>query len=756
MVRDVLRILLRRDRLGIRTTRNPMIVPAMLLAGIGIAVFIITTLLATKNLMAELDETMDRMTAAVETNQFPVDCEGLSETRCSRAFVYFYDAENSEIDVGDGSIEDWDAVHRTAVEEKHLKPVESPLDVRQSWVNSKFQDRTSSDYGIFITPIHANTIHFISPQVLHKPPSMSLRFARDDSGIVYVLGHVRDAGPGDYVLRLAVHYYDIRNEAFGVTPMRIKFMNNENSQVVSDLAVEFSHTYDSRLPVNLEGKGWRSGVGRFFELALWGEGHSGSYQLEAIELIAAVSLQQDRRYPVAAYLIGTGAPIPMNEEIGTYEMAKNLRHMTPHYELYHKEHRLTGRSVRSTDSDHVPTWWSNILNPLYRLYFSGMNVVPCLDELWKVDGRTTCYRRVGTTYRIRKGVGVSKTGLSTAAYPSKSYDVSVFTESDLAIPWDWGSTILFLSSVAPLGMLAYSAERARLRALMISEQDNQAKAGFLGTFTHQAGNEFRDVKRETRELADEENRVNRTERAERIEKMLNSVWERLERAAHIFDYEELVRTSIAENRLHEPFDVSNSVAELVDMFKEDRGVDVMEFCSNLRNRDPRPALGVTAAPDDDRRTPDGLFTEAMETILNNAVSYRQPSESPIMVTLNVERGIAVLRVLNYGPPLTEKMLGEVFKLGFRREGSGRRSILKPPFRFLMKFVRHGLHHDGAPEKITSGATDCGKDQGEHKGLGLFLVRQIIRGYGGSCQLENFQDRHGSGIIVTVWLPVRFV
>jgi len=610
---------------------------------------------------------------------------------------------------------------------------------------------------------------------------MNLRFARD-AETLYILIHIRNAGPRKYNLRLTVHYYDGNNVVHGSKAVPVEILENgdlkaKNSEVIStELSVDQLGDFEFAI----RGKGWELEEDRdhrIFELSVLAKGQDKrSFHIDAVELHAISIRDEGDERPGGEYIIGTREPIPLNEEIGTYAIAKHMFYITPQYRLYDtKAKRSLTRTFPRKDD---PYAWQSRLAPLYSPYFRlfRRSIGICPDDLHEIDDQITCYRNAEGKYQLMKGIMVPKGVSSGSQNPSnqgggtgsrKQDDfrvIGVFAEGDIAITWKNGLGIMIaLLAIALLGFLAYSENRHRQRALKISEQDNEAKAGFLGTFTHQAGDEFRDVKRRARELAEDEDRTSRADRLRRVENMLSRVWERLERAAHIFDYEDLVRKSITENRRQRPFDLANSLSELVDMFREDRGVEAIEFQSNLRAGDPRPVLSVTAPSDDDKRTPDGLFTEAMETILDNAVKYRQPEQSLITVMLDAELGHAVIGVSNYGPSLSGKMLREVFKLGLRGEGIPRRGV----FAVLKEMFRTGSYRQGAVGTADgrSGArlgaasnSEPWEERSEesHRGLGLFLVRQIVRGYGGSCQLENFRNSYGSGIKVTVRLPVGFV
>ena len=185
-----------------------------------------------------------------------------------------------------------------------------------------------------------------------------------------------------------------------------------------------------------------------------------------------------------------------------------------------------------------------------------------------------------------------------------------------------------------------------------------------------------------------------------------------------FDYETIVRNDIAK---YGParFDLIDSITDVVKGFEDD-GERQIEFRNALRDgcRPSLPATGDTV--------PDNYFTEALQAPLQNAIDYHFP-QAPIIISLEVERDVlgshAVLRVFNYGPTVPDDKLPRVFDLGSRYGGA----------------------------TISQAAEPAPQDDHKHMGLGLFLTRQIVRAYGGTCQMDNFHDSGGSGVRVTVRL-----
>jgi len=107
-----------------------------------------------------------------------------------------------------------------------------------------------------------------------------------------------------------------------------------------------------------------------------------------------------------------------------------------------------------------------------------------------------------------------------------------------------------------------------------------------------------------------------------------------------------------------------------------------------------------------------LIAQMLDKLVGNAIEFALPN-TPVRVRLTNE-GDAVLRVINYGPPLPEEMQDRLFD--------------------SMISVRRGE-----------------KTGGSHLGLGLYIARIIAEFHGGSISAHNRED--AEGVIVTVRLPM---
>jgi two-component system, OmpR family, sensor kinase len=97
-------------------------------------------------------------------------------------------------------------------------------------------------------------------------------------------------------------------------------------------------------------------------------------------------------------------------------------------------------------------------------------------------------------------------------------------------------------------------------------------------------------------------------------------------------------------------------------------------------------------------------------VLRNAERYR-PEGSPITLTLEVGEAMAVLRIHNLGPAISEDLLDKIFDYG-----------------------------------VSDGATNGG--QGEGRGQGLFVARTYMAKMGGTISAANT----GDGVCFTLQLP----
>ena len=122
---------------------------------------------------------------------------------------------------------------------------------------------------------------------------------------------------------------------------------------------------------------------------------------------------------------------------------------------------------------------------------------------------------------------------------------------------------------------------------------------------------------------------------------------------------------------------------------------------------PQQRMDVEGSPD--------LAAQLLDKLVENAVDFSLP-ETPVRVTLEEEKGAAVLSVTNSGALLPQEMQGRLFE--------------------SMVSVR-GERRPGAP----------------HLGLGLYVARLIAEFHGGSITAENLPT--GDGVAISARLPIAW-
>ena len=291
------------------------------LASLAIMVFVVIVLVAVpfariSNVQSQAEARLTRLMPIFEGKDFP-------KTRDTRRFVYFHVvSDDLHIDVTDRNILDWEKVHNHALKQKRLKVVQEEK-TSSLWLNNIFRD-TESSFGIATTPHKADAVHSLAPS--EQPgvlPDVRLWFARAPTKGLYILAHIKNAGSDTrVVLRLTGHY---------VSP----------KEPVSERMFQIHHEEEKtgRLSVTpqqnpIEGRWWKKGQDQFFELAL-----KETPLLDAVGLSAETYRDDDAgpTYPVPLHQIGTRSPLPLDKEIGTYELTKRLVYLTPRYQVYRRD-----------------------------------------------------------------------------------------------------------------------------------------------------------------------------------------------------------------------------------------------------------------------------------------------------------------------------------------------------------------------------------------------------------------------------------
>tara|TARA_B100000029_G_scaffold479849_1_gene527285 strand:- start:75 stop:1622 length:1548 start_codon:yes stop_codon:yes gene_type:complete len=195
-----------------------------------------------------------------------------------------------------------------------------------------------------------------------------------------------------------------------------------------------------------------------------------------------------------------------------------------------------------------------------------------------------------------------------------------------------------------------------------------------------------------------------SEKRKKLIKVISHDVERIERL--ITDYSQMLKDEASLNRAKmEKINLSN----VVDSVVEDFNSDLLNSNNNIKinvnksglNGSNLTVLGV-----------ESKLEQIIANLLDNAVSF-SPSNSKISVICNMKKESAQLIIEDEGPGFNEKNIGKVFN------------------RF----------YSNRPEKF-----------GEHSGLGLNIVKNIVELHGGSIIASN-QTGFRKGARIEVLLPI---
>jgi len=194
------------------------------------------------------------------------------------------------------------------------------------------------------------------------------------------------------------------------------------------------------------------------------------------------------------------------------------------------------------------------------------------------------------------------------------------------------------------------------------------------------------------------------EKRKKLIKVISHDVERIERL--ITDYSQMLKDEASLSRAKmAKIDLANVVDSVVEDFNSDllnsnKNIKIYVNNSNL-NGSKLNVLGV-----------ESKLEQIIANLLDNAVSF-SPSNSKISVICNIKKKDAQLIIEDEGPGFNEKNIDQVFN------------------RF----------YSNRPEKF-----------GEHSGLGLNIVKNIIELHGGSILASN-QSGDKKGARIEVLLPI---
>ena len=689
--------------------RHPTAVATAIAGAVCALFFFHASSIVANNTVVSLEERLEMLGANFSSDDVPPNCPG-------RSFPYFYPAES--IDVTDRDSGDWDELHATAVASEEFSS--SP--------RSKFSVAETS-CGLAVTP-YDNALHL---QVLDRDAETRgdflLRFAKSrNKEALYILGHTRIRG-GEILpdrFRLLLYSDDQQTNQFTFTPVAGGEMKWESVDFDFSMATDSGSAEERIDESGYIGAWWDDGPDeRYFEIRLHGLKRVTAFRISA-EFFVRERLDggKTEKGDEVAIRIERFTPIPLYEEMETWNVTRHLSRSL-HYSLYLSKKdagpvMLTSSAVPGGNPDALPPrplqvapaalpeLLRTLSSAAYRLILLSLGYELCPPDLAGRHPETDlCFRETGepvfVPYRLRKGEELPST--KDGERPRFLY-----VEETLAtLPGNTSVVfLLVLFVVVLIVIMGYESQR-EIQALGDLARTNTNLKHFGKYFIHQGGGRYlqkiKDIVASTHLREAVEGRE--------ISRRIDILWERLEEAPEILRrYENVSRLLAAHGDNRFPL-VESLRSVLAD-------VGHLEFDPKL-NGDERPLLpGTSSAKDHRAETPDNYFMEAVEGVVKNAVDYRDP-ETPIVVSVEREGGDAVVTISNDGPTIPEDKLESIFRLGTRFTGVGRQA-------------------EDRTETEESG----------HFGIGLFVTRQIIEAYRGTCRMANRPDE--SGVTMTMRLP----
>lgn len=718
-----------------RIVSHQATVAALSAVGLSVIFFVVVVALILSSTEYKLEEHLDSYADIFSTDALPTNCH-------ARYFPFFYSADGGAVSVTDHDITDWEELHTAAVRENKLTPAEYPPIYFAE--RAYFAERPC---GYAFTPIDANRIVRLArsddANVQLPRHTFELRFAQDKSdGTLYIMGHIMSSGRDMFAdqFRLHLHYADRRSQSFTLdrkdghlqwTPTNKESDDNQMLfRVAGRHGVEFSGTWwdtDSHERRN-----------RYFEI-----------RLDNIEMVMAIefaSEKLDERFR-PQIRVGVLNPIPLNEELRTYQITKHLPRNSA-YELFLiRKDKLPVSLARPLDPRDPDTLhqgdvapWTDYMTRVLRmasgLYFFVVGHEPCASNF------ATVHSRAGTCFRfVRSGQDLFPYRLSMGKLlpedPDGNLRLVVVEETPVARYRDFMLSILSVPLPVLLIMfLAYMNRRRRdalrsrnetLDSLRLAhseldqrrsdlEQMNRALQSYAGIFIHE-GRRRLDLLRDKVSNVLASANLQGSEQEAAIDELFVSVTARLRQSTSIFQYREIVRRKIAQHG-HNRFSLNEAIEGILEDYDSE-----IAFLSPFNDAEG-PELHGTGLPDPQKDdAPNLYFVQAMDNVIANAVRHRIRGTS-VTVSLELDHTEAVIRVSNKGMTVPEDKLADVFDFGTRFSGARGQS------------ENTELRDDAA--------------SGGHFGVGLFVTKQIIDGYQGTCHMENHKD--GTGVIVTLRVP----
>ena len=242
------------------------------------------------------------------------------------------------------------------------------------------------------------------------------------------------------------------------------------------------------------------------------------------------------------------------------------------------------------------------------------------------------------------------------------------------------------------------------RSLNEMTEDLYKRINIAETFSSDLAHEIRNPLTSLKGASEVLDNTLDNEKRKKLIKIISHDVERIERL--ITDYSQMLKDEASLSRAKmKKIDLSNVISSVVEDFNSDllnlnKNIQISINNSKL-NGSKLNVLGV-----------ESKLEQIMANLLDNAVSF-SPTNGKILVTCNIKKENAQLIIEDEGPGFNEKNIDKVFN------------------RF----------YSNRPEKF-----------GEHSGLGLNIVKNIIELHGGSIVASN-QSSNKKGAKIELLLPI---
>ena len=242
------------------------------------------------------------------------------------------------------------------------------------------------------------------------------------------------------------------------------------------------------------------------------------------------------------------------------------------------------------------------------------------------------------------------------------------------------------------------------RSLNEMTEDLYKRIDIAETFSSDLAHEIRNPLTSLKGASEVLENTSDSEKRKKLIKVISHDVERIERL--ITDYSQMLKDEASLSRAKmTKIDLSNVVNSVVEDFNSDllnskKNIKININNSNL-NGSKLNVLGV-----------ESKLEQIVANLLDNAVSF-SPSDSKILVICDIKKNNAQLIIIDEGPGFSEKNIDKIFN------------------RF----------YSNRPENF-----------GEHSGLGLNIVKNIIELHGGSILASN-QSGNKKGAKIEILLPI---